>query len=208
MNKKSSSKNMITRQAASFAWSAFKEHFGLFMGILLTFVAAWIILEIAVIKGQRFGIVWWSAAHLIFLVFFAGMQVGFIQACLDLYDGKTPKFIDIFRSLNRGLNFLIGQMLYWLITAGGLVLLILPGIYFGVRYIFLGFCQVENQEGLRESLGHSAIRSRGNIAYLLAVTLSLLLLNILGACLLGIGLFVTIPFSSLMMAAIHRQLLN
>jgi hypothetical protein len=208
MNKKSSSKNMITRQAASFAWSAFKENFGLFTAILLTFIAAWVILEIAVIQGQRFGIVWWSAAHLIFLLFFAGIQVGFIRACLDLYDGKTPSFIDTFRSLNRGLKFLSGQVLYVLITVVGLVLFILPGIYFAVRYVFLVFCQVENEEALSQNFQQSAIRSNGNMAYLFGVSLSLLFLNILGACFLGVGLFVTIPFSSLMMTAIHRQLLN
>jgi hypothetical protein len=196
------------RKASRFAWLALKEHFGLFTAILLTFGAAWVILEIAVIQGQRFGIVWWSAAHLVFLVFFAGLQAGFIQACLDLYDGKTPKFIDIFRSLNRGLKFLGGQTLYVLITVAGLILLVIPGIYFGVRYIFVGFCQVENESGIQESFRQSDIASSGNMAYLLAVIVSLLLLNLMGACLLGIGLFVTIPFSCLMMTATYRQLLS
>lgn len=47
--------------------------------IMLTFLSAWILLEMAVIAGQHYGWVWWAAMHLLFFIVFAGLEVGFLQ---------------------------------------------------------------------------------------------------------------------------------
>lgn len=75
------------RHAVNFAWPAFKKRFGLFTAVLLTTLAAWVVLEIVVIAGQRFGIVLWAVMHLAFLIFFAGVELGFLQICRALSDG-------------------------------------------------------------------------------------------------------------------------
>ncbi len=82
-------KPVSVRDAFSFAWRALKQRFGLFAAIILTFVAAWVVLEIVVIRGQQFGIVLWAVAHAAFLIFFGGLEAGFARVCLDLYDGKA-----------------------------------------------------------------------------------------------------------------------
>jgi len=84
--------SIIIRQAIEFAWTTFKKHYGLLTAILLTIFGAWVALEIIVIAGQRFGILWWTVAHLVFFIIFAGIEVGFTQACIALYDGKEPTF--------------------------------------------------------------------------------------------------------------------
>ncbi len=67
------------RQAFQFAWPAFKKSYLLFGSVLLTIFAAWLALEIVVITGQRFGILLWIGAHLAFVIFFAGVEVGFLR---------------------------------------------------------------------------------------------------------------------------------
>jgi uncharacterized membrane protein len=42
--------------------------------------------------------------------------------------------------------------------------------------------------------------------HLLSIFVVLLVLNVLGASLLGFGLFITVPLSVLMMTAVYRQL--
>lgn len=79
-------------QVFNFAWSTFKRRYSLVTAILLTIFGAWVALEIVVIAGQRFGILVWGLAHLAFLVFFAGMEVGLLKICLALYDGEEPTF--------------------------------------------------------------------------------------------------------------------
>src|ERR1700758_5092434 len=76
------------RLAFKFAWPIFKKRFGLFTAVLLTIFGAWVALEIVVIAGQRFGILLWAVAHLAFLILFAGMEVGFLQICLALSEGR------------------------------------------------------------------------------------------------------------------------
>lgn len=194
------------RQAISFAWSSFKKRYGLFTAILLTIFGAWVVLEIVVIAGQRFGFWLWLAAHLAFLFFFAGVEVGFIQICNALYDGGEPTFADIFKRLDLGPKFLVAQIIYLLIVVVGLALLIIPGLYFSVRYALFGFCLATGEADLVRSFQHSALLSTGAKTSLLAILVSLLVFNLLGASVLGLGVFVTVPLSALIMTATYRQL--
>ena len=198
--------SIVIHQAVNFAWATYKKHYRLFTAILLTIFGTWAVLEIIVIAGQRFGILWWTLAHLAFFFIFAGIEVGFIQACFDLYDGKEPIFSDTFRHLSFGLKFLAGQVLYLLITTLGLTFFIIPGVYLGVRYILISFCQVSGAKNLTQSFQQSAMLSTGNSIRLLAIIAALVIFNVIGACLLGIGLFITIPLSTLVMTAVYKQL--
>ena len=194
------------RQAFNFAWPIFKKRFGLFTAVLLTIFGAWVMLEIVVIAGQRFGILLWAVAHLAFLIFLAGMEVGFLQICLALSDGGEPKFFDTFAHLSLGPKFLAGQVLYLLMVVIGLLLLVIPGVYLAVRYALFGFCLAAGETNLARSFQHSGTLSTGAKPYLLWIFVVLLVLNVFGAGLLGLGLFITVPLSVLMMTAVYRQL--
>lgn len=182
-------------QAIHFAWITFQKCYGLFSAVLLTTFAAWVVLEVVVITGQQFGILLWSGAHLAFLLFFASVEIGFLQMCLGLYDGKEPKFADTFAHWSLGLKFLAGQIFFLLLALMGLLFLIVPGVYFGVRYALFGFCMAAGERDLIQSFRQSAILSAGREINLIGILVALLVLNILGASLVGLGLFITIPIS-------------
>jgi hypothetical protein len=192
-------------KALCFAWSTFKRRYRFFSAVLLTIFVAWIGLEVVVIAGQRLGILLWTVAHLAFLVFFASLEVGFLQSCLRLCDGEDPKIRNAFAHWSFGLKFLAGQILFLLLVAIGLLLLVLPGVYLGVRYALFGFCMAEGED-LIGSFRQSAVLSSGAWIELFGILGGLLLLNILGASLLGLGLFITLPLSALVVTAIYRQL--
>jgi len=192
--------------AVNFARSTFKMRFRLFAGLLLTLAGAWVILEVAVILGHRLGIWWWIIAHLLFLFFFAGVELGFLEICLALFDGKDPTFGAAFTHLTLGPKFLVGQILYMLMVLGGLLVLVFPGVYVAVRYGFLGFCMADGEVDPMGSLKQSATITTGSTGRLFCLLFALLLFNLLGASLLGIGLFLTVPLSALTVAAVYRQL--
>ena len=194
------------RQAFNFAWPIFKKRFALFTAVLLTIFGAWVALEIVVIAGQRFGILLWIGMHLAFLIFVAGLEVGLLQVCLALYDGEEPTLADSFAHLALGPKFLAGQTLYLLAALIGLLLLVVPGVYLGVRYALFGFCMAAGETNLVRSFQQSAILSTGEQGYLLRVLFVLFVLNVVGASLLGLGLFITVPVSLLMMTAVYRKL--
>jgi hypothetical protein len=199
-------KPLSLRQALRFAWPAFTKHFFLFAAILLTFCGAWVALEVVVIKGQQSGIVLWAAAHLAFLLFFAGLEAGLLHVGLAAYEGVEPTFAEAFSRLALGPRFLAGQLLYLVMVAAGLVLLVVPGLYLGARYALFGFSLVSGEPGLARSFQRSAALRAGRTGSLLAILVGLLVFNVLGASLLGVGLFVTLPLSVLVMAAVYRQL--
>ena len=105
-----------------------------------------------------------------------------------------------------GPKFLAGQMLYLLMVAIGLLLLVFPGVYLSVRYGLFGFFMAAGEANLMRTFQQSAILSVGAKTYLLWIFVALLVFNALGASLLGLGLFITVPLSVLMMTAIYRKL--
>jgi hypothetical protein len=192
--------------ALRFAWPACKRRFGLFATLLLTMFAAWVVLEALVIAGHRLGLVWWTVTHLAFLCFFSGLQLGLLRVCLALADGKEPAVRDAFARLAEGPRFLIAQLGYFLLVLGGCALLLLPGIYLAGRYAFFALAIAGGEPGLVQPFQKSARITAGVVGRVIAIGTGLLLLNVLGAAVLGIGLLVTVPLSLLTMTALYRQL--
>jgi hypothetical protein len=194
------------RKAIHFAWKVYKEHVGLFTACMLTFFASWVVLEIIVIAGQRFGILLWAAAHLSFFVLLAGLEVGFVQICLMLHDGKQVRYMDLFRELRLGVHFFLVQSSYFVMVLVGFVLLVIPGTYLGTRYTFYVFPFTEGNPNLKQSFQLSAIASQESMWFLFYFSILIFLFNIAGASILGIGLIMTIPLSTLMKIDMYRQL--
>jgi uncharacterized membrane protein len=188
------------RQSLHLAWSVFTGHAALFAVIMLTFFAAWAVTEMIVIAGQSLGIILWLAAHLAFFVIFSSLQLGFLYICLALADGKQAAYTDLFSPLRQGVNFFLLQLLYWGMT------IFLLGVYFGVQYALAGFYMAADDASVLDSLKSSALLVEGVKMRLLGFLIINLLINIAGAALLGIGLIVTVPLTTLMSALVFRQL--
>ena len=194
------------RKAFAFAWMTFKQHAGLFTASMLTFFAAWVILEVIVVKGQRFGFFLWVVAHLSFFFVFAVMEMGFIRICLACHAGKPIHYSDLFREVYLGIHFLFVQLVYFVMILVGFVLLVVPGIYLGVKYALYAFHFADGYSDLKQSFQQSAVTGHDSWWFLFWFSVLMLLLNILGASILGVGLLITVPLSVLMKTSVYRQL--
>lgn len=194
------------KQAFTFARSKLKSHFGLLSACVLTFFGAWVLLEILVVAGQKLGIVWWSVAHVSFFFVFAGLQIGFLQICFRLYDDQPASYVDIFKNIKDGPIFFLVQLLFGVVMLFGLILLIIPGIYFRARYAFYGYFFAEERSSLQDIFRRSADISQDSMRLLFLLSITLMFLNVAGAGFLGIGLIVTVPLSTLMKTFIFREL--
>lgn len=87
------------------------------------------------------------------------------------------------------------------LTILGLILLIVPGIIIAIAFSFSGILVVEKGMGPIAALKESARLTRGHRMELFTLGLASLGINILGALALLVGLFVTIPLTSI--AFIH-----
>jgi uncharacterized membrane protein len=91
-------------------------------------------------------------------------------------------------------------------VAGGLILLIVPGIYLGLKYQFFSYLIVDKELGVLDSLKESSQITQGVKWQLFGFSLALIGINILGALAFGIGLLVTIPLTVVAHVFVYRKL--
>lgn len=187
-------------------WKIFKAHPGVFVASMLALFASWAVLEVAVITLQNLGIVIWLILHLAFFFLFSGLMVGFHQLALRAVEGKKPELSVLFGSLNRGPTFLLATFLYFIAVACGLVLLIAPGIYVAVRYALFGPIVATSSKPALECHSSAARLSHNRWWALFTFTALALILNLVGAALLGIGFLLTFPVSLLATSNFYRSL--
>lgn len=188
------------------AWKAFKSHPRVFVVSMLILFASWVALEVAVVALHRFGLVVWLVLHLAFFVFFSGLMLGLHRVALETVDGKAPKVTDLTALLERGPTFLLAFCIYSVAVIGGLVLLIVPGIYLAVRYALFGQIIATRSTSAFAAFRDAAALSDGRFATVFAVLLIAFLLNLAGAAFLGLGLLITFPVSLLATSDLYRSL--
>ena len=104
------------------------------------------------------------------------------------------------------LKYLGASILLGLAVGIGLVLLIVPGIIFGLMFMFSTFLVIDRELGPIEALKESNHITHGHKWRLLGFSLVLVLINLLGLIALVVGLLVTIPVSSLAFTHAYRVL--
>ncbi|HEU5245747.1 MAG TPA: hypothetical protein VFU09_01520, partial [Candidatus Udaeobacter sp.] len=84
--------------------------------------------------------------------------------------------------------------------------LIVPGIYLAIRYCLFAQIITDKSAGALAALRNAAVLARGNWLQLGALFLIALLLNVVGAAILGFGLVISFPVSLLAIAGFYRSL--
>jgi hypothetical protein len=187
-------------------WSLFKSRASVFVLSMLLLFLSWVVLEVAVVFLHRLGLAVWLVLHLAWLFLFSGMLVGLHVMALKSVDGEIPRTGDLFGSLERGPAYLLALSIYCLAVSGGLVLLIVPGIYLAIRYCLFAQVITDTSASALAALRKAAALAHGNWAPLGALFLIAFLLNIAGMALLGIGLVISFPVSLLAIAGFYRSL--
>jgi uncharacterized membrane protein len=103
-------------------------------------------------------------------------------------------------------KYLGTSILLALAVAIGFVLLIVPGIIFGLMFMFATFIVIDRELGPIDALSESHRITRGYKWPLFGFVLLLLLINVLGVLALIVGLLVSIPVSTLAFVHAYRAL--
>ena len=115
-------------------------------------------------------------------------------------------FTDIFKEYKLFWKFLGLSILYPLTVLLGLILLIIPGIIWIVRFSFSPLILVDTKMGPIASMKESWAITRGNFWKLVLFWIVVALVNFAGFLLLGVGLLVTVPLTTLASIYIYREL--
>lgn len=195
-----------TREAITFGAQTYKKNWKFFLVLFLmvwgaSSILSWIGNAASgqlPLMGAVVRIVAWAAEMVI--------GIGLIKIAIDFATNRTPDYKDIYLHYKLFWKYLAASILYGLIILGGFILLVIPGIYFAIKYYFVLYLVVDKNMGPIEALKKSGKITQNVMLELLYLVVALIVLNIAGFLLFGIGLLVTIPISMVATAHIYKKL--
>ncbi len=182
------------RESFGRGWSLFKTHKSLFV------LAGLISL---ILNGGQKGR---GILGVLFFIVSLLAQVGLIKIFLKLLDGEEAKIGEVFNYGELFIRYLIVYVLFALGFIVGMVLLIVPGIWFALTYTFAPVLSIDKKLGFKEAFRESARLTKGHKGKIALLILALIGANIIGALCLVVGLLVSVPVSSVAYLAVYRKL--
>ncbi|MBI4848423.1 MAG: hypothetical protein HY808_07605 [Nitrospirae bacterium] len=206
MEKTIREKKFSAEAAIKFGWDTMKTNIRFFIVFLiaaflienLPVIIANIMRENSPVASAAFYLASWVLGFLV--------QMGFITVGLKFCDGKKAEIDDLLSSFNLLLTFIAGSVVYYLIILGGLVLLIVPGIIWGIKFSLFPYFVVDKGLGPIEALKASGKATEDAKWDLFLFGLLLGLINLIGVLCLLVGLFATLPATLVASAYVYRKL--
>lgn len=190
------------KEAITYGWETTKKHFWLVVGF--SFVFELVLIIVQNLRKNFFG------GHLLFMVVSIAVgtliEIGYYQSLLRITRGETPVIKDMFQPGDIYWDFLLTRIFVGVIVIVGFVLLIIPGLYFAMKYFFWSFVSIEKKTKPKETLVQSALLTKDIKGHLFLFALCLIGINILGAICLGVGTLVSIPVSIFAVIFVYQKL--
>ncbi|MCX6085141.1 MAG: DUF975 family protein [Caldiserica bacterium] len=134
------------------------------------------------------------------------VRMGIVHGSVLAARGENVTAGNFFLSWERVGQFVVGTLLYGLIVGVGMILLIVPGVVWGLRYSMYGYYMVTQGAGPMEALQKSAAATDGHKGELFGLCLASAGVVILGALCLGVGLLWALPTVEIAWSAVFLEL--
>lgn len=194
------------KEAILFGWYTYKKNWKFFLILFLMVWGAYTILSwVVAAASEQFALIGLpvriGASALETIIW-----IGLVKIAIDFAAHKNPDYKDIYTHYKLFWKYLGGVILYSLIVLGGFILLVIPGIYWAVKYHFVLYLVVDRGMGPVEALKKSGKITEGVKMKLLMLGIILTVFNMVGALFFGIGLLITIPISLVAVAHVYKKL--
>lgn len=186
-----------TGPSISFGWETVKKNFWYFVGVA---VVSTIISSLGSESSDN------NSWDLVGLLATTWMTCGTTWIYLQMRRGTRLPFSKLFTSVESFLPVLGASLLYYLIVFVGLIFLIVPGIYFGIKYQFTVPLIIDKKLGVFEAMRHSAAMTQGRKMSIFGFDLVMIGVVLLGVLCLGVGIFVAIPVAGLASIDLYEKL--
>ncbi|HYV44172.1 MAG TPA: hypothetical protein VFA20_04885 [Myxococcaceae bacterium] len=190
-------------------WKAFRENLSVFVTFGVAMLAIWFLEQVGLGIANSSGPMKPALSALVTLAARVGqiwLQVGLFRMALKLVDGQAVTTDDFLRAHGDFLGYLLASVLYGLIVGAGMILLVVPGIYWAVRYWAYGYAVVDEHVDPVTALKRSTVLTDGVKWEVFLFGLAVIGVNIVGAMALGVGLCATIPLTAVAGAKVYRIL--
>jgi uncharacterized membrane protein len=176
-------------------WELFKKYPGGFVGYFIILVVGSLVLEWVPIIGP-----------LVSIVLVTPLNAGFFVVSAKLLKNQHPEFSDFFIGLRFFQQLAFFGVISTILIVIGIFLLVVPGIYLIVGYTFALMFIVDQRLDFWSAMEASRRSVQSRWLQIFALLLLLLLLNLGGVLLLGVGLFVTAPLTHCIIAAAYADI--
>ena len=194
-------------EALRFGWDTMRSHLGFFIGVLvvvgLIHIAPYFF-SAGIKEQSRLASFFFQLALWVLNVV---VTIGLVKIALLFSDNEEAAFGDLVSHYRLFFKYFFASLLYGLIVAAGVILLIVPGIIWSLKFWFFECLVVDKGLGPIEALKRSSSITSGVKWDLFVFSLLVIAINLLGAACLLIGLFATIPTTWVAMAFVYRKLL-
>ena len=136
----------------------------------------------------------------------AFVSMSWLKMLLVMEGGGETRFSDLFKHRRFFWKYFFASLLLILITGIGLILFIIPGIYFAMKYIFVLNLIVDKDMAIGAAFRESAKLTRGIKWRLLGLNVVMVLVFILGLMALVVGILVALPVIALADVVVYRKL--
>ena len=186
------------------SWEMFKEHVGEFIG----FTVVYLILFVAYIVSLQLSYAgfFYLTLAVIASAVIASLSAGYGIAAFRLLSGQQLEFADFFKGFNYFLPLFLASLAGGFLVGIGLLLLLIPGIYLAVSYMFATFLIIDYRMEFWQALETSRKIIAKNWFAFFGFAFALFAINLLGCLALGVGLLVTIPVTSCAAAIAYKEI--
>ena len=198
--------SFTVKEALTYGWNTFKANWQF---LLIVFV---ILVVIGMVPGYLQS---WAKENMPDVSFIFSIlswlvqmvtSIGVIVICLKFVDGKKAEIADIYKHYPLLLNYFLGSLLYGLVVIAGLILLIVPGIIWGIKYQYTTYLIIDKGLGPIEAFKKSGKITQGYKMKLFYLGLAFMAITIAGMLAFGLGLILAWPIVALAGAYVYRKL--
>ena len=200
-------KTIDIKESLRFGWNTMKANIGFFIALLLV---TWVLtIGTTIIPGylkERIPVLS-VIFSIIIIILQMGITLGLMKIAIMFADSEKGQIGDLFSCFRLLLRYVAATIIYCAIVMVGLLLLVFPGVIWGIKFFYYPYLIVDKDEGIIGSLQASSQITMGVKWDLLGLFLVLALINILGVVCLFVGLFVTVPITMVATAVVYRSLI-
>jgi uncharacterized membrane protein len=193
-----SSKNIDISKSIKYGWESVKKDLWYFVGITL------VVTLVSIIFNSKGVPAFWVIIGYLVVTW---LTVGYLKIALEYKQGHKLPFSDLFNQYKYFWRFLGASVLIGIIVVLGFIALIIPGIYFALKYQFVLNLIVDKDMGVLEAMQKSAKMTKGIKMPLLGFNIVCGGVLVLGFLALGVGILVAQPVICLADVYIYRKLL-
>lgn len=196
-------------EAVKTGWSLMKMHLGFAViayAIYFGIVTGIGLMQSGIENMLGKGLLSFNIMIISYLISFL-LVIGLIKIFLDLYDGKKAELSDLFTNFDQYFNYLICNLLVTLIFLGGLLLFVVPGIVWALKYQFAPYLVIDKKMKPLEAIKKSGKMTYGhkmNLFLFWFVAFGVLILGLLCCCIGALPAGIVISFATI---HIYRKIL-